>query len=65
MKRTDGLRGRREDIVFLPALMPLEAAMLPARERPRSGALAHVQREMERRFFPETADGWDNQRAKI
>lgn len=51
--------------MFLPALMPLEAAMLPARERPRSGALAHVQREMERRFFPETADGWNNQRAKI
>ena len=29
-----------ERVVFAPALMPMEAAMLPAQGRPRRGALA-------------------------
>ena len=37
-------------MVFRPALAPLEAAMLPARERPHPGALAHLKRELARSF---------------
>lgn len=65
MKRTSDRQRRKDDIVFLPALTPLEAAMLPARERPITGALRHAMRETERRFFPEEEETPRAQRTKI
>ena len=52
------------EIVFLPALTPLEAAMLPARERPARGALAHAVRDI-RRSFSLCAERGAGQRTKI
>lgn len=54
---------RRQDMIFYPALMPLEAAMLPAGERKPLGALLHAKREMMRFFGRAETSG--AQRTKI
>lgn len=43
-RRNERLSAYREDVVFQPALMPMEAAMLPARERPQSRGALHMAR---------------------
>ena len=61
-----------ERVVFAPALMPMEAAMLPAQGRPRRGALAlarasfapgEVRREEGKRL--PRLPGWGPHRQKI
>ena len=53
-----------EEIIFRPALTPLEAAMLPARERMERGALFHAMQDVGRSFSRCGAGGYV-QRAKI
>lgn len=62
-RKTYGDQSR--DVIFRPALTPLEAAMIPAEEKPRGGALRHVMRETERRFALEGGETQAGQRAKI
>ena len=67
MKRKHGsLAGRSADIVFLPALMPMEAAVLPAQERApaRRGAL-HLAQDAKSWSRVLGCGGRDDQRQKI
>ena len=54
-----------QEVIFQPALTPLAAAMIPARERPSGGALRHAMRETERRFAMEDGKVRKDQRTKI
>ena len=62
MKKKKQTPGARE-IVFLPALAPLEASVIPAAEKRRTGALRHAREAF--RLDKETQADSARQRAKI
>ena len=59
MKRKMMRKESMREVIFRPAVTPLEAAVIPAGEKQRYGALSMVPRACEAPFWRE------NQRAKI
>lgn len=62
MKKRKRIVDDRE-VVFLPALAPLEASVIPAAEKRRTGALRHARESF--RLDGQTQAGDRRQRAKI